>query len=83
MGRSRGGMKIIIRCLQNNEKVIKQKKNIRKFELDKEIGQLRSKLLMWYWFPRLNNVSFWLLPPSLILLLLSSLVENGAGKILC
>jgi cytochrome c oxidase subunit 1 len=30
-------------------------------------------------FPRLNNVSFWLLPPSLILLLLSSLVENGAG----
>lgn len=46
MGRSRGGMKIIIRCLQNNEKVIKQKKNIRKFELDKEIGQLRSKLLM-------------------------------------
>jgi cytochrome c oxidase subunit 1 len=31
-------------------------------------------------FPRLNNISFWLLPPSLILLLLSSLVENGAGK---
>lgn len=30
-------------------------------------------------FPRLNNVSFWLLPPSLILLLLSSLVELGAG----
>ena len=30
-------------------------------------------------FPRLNNVSFWLLPPSLILLLLSSLVESGAG----
>jgi cytochrome c oxidase subunit 1 len=30
-------------------------------------------------FPRLNNISFWLLPPSLILLLLSSLVENGAG----
>ena len=30
-------------------------------------------------FPRLNNVSFWLLPPSLILLLLSALVENGAG----
>ena len=28
-------------------------------------------------FPRLNNISFWLLPPSLILLLLSSLVENG------
>ena len=30
-------------------------------------------------FPRLNNISFWLLPPSLILLLLSSLVEQGAG----
>lgn len=30
-------------------------------------------------FPRLNNVSFWLLPPSLILLLLSALVDSGAG----
>nr|WRO39391.1 cytochrome c oxidase subunit 1 [Floccularia luteovirens] len=30
-------------------------------------------------FPRLNNISFWLLPPSLILLLMSSLVENGVG----
>ena len=30
-------------------------------------------------FPRLNNVSFWLLPPSLILLLVSALVESGAG----
>ena len=30
-------------------------------------------------FPRLNNISFWLLPPSMLLLLLSSLVENGAG----
>jgi len=30
-------------------------------------------------FARLNNLSFWLLPPSLILLLLSSLVESGAG----
>ena len=30
-------------------------------------------------FPRLNNVSFWLLPPALILLLVSSLVETGAG----
>jgi cytochrome c oxidase subunit 1 len=30
-------------------------------------------------FPRLNNLSFWLLPPSLTLLLLSSLVEAGAG----
>ena len=28
-------------------------------------------------FPRLNNISFWLLPPSLILLLASSLVEQG------
>ena len=32
-------------------------------------------------FPRLNNISFWLLPPSLILLLLSSLVEDGAGTV--
>lgn len=30
-------------------------------------------------FPRLNNISFWLLPPALILLLGSSLVEQGAG----
>lgn len=30
-------------------------------------------------FPRMNNISFWLLPPALILLLLSSLVEQGAG----
>jgi cytochrome c oxidase subunit 1 len=30
-------------------------------------------------FPRLNNLSFWLLPPALILLLLSGLVEGGAG----
>lgn len=30
-------------------------------------------------FPRLNNISFWLLPPSFSLLLLSSLVEFGAG----
>ena len=30
-------------------------------------------------FPRLNNISFWLLPPSLVLLLCSSLVEQGAG----
>jgi cytochrome c oxidase subunit I len=30
-------------------------------------------------FPRLNNISFWLLPPSLVLLLLSALVEAGAG----
>jgi cytochrome c oxidase subunit 1 len=30
-------------------------------------------------FPRLNNLSFWLLPPALGLLLLSSLVEGGAG----
>jgi cytochrome c oxidase subunit 1 len=30
-------------------------------------------------FPRLNNFSFWLLPPSFFLLLLSSIVEMGAG----
>ena len=30
-------------------------------------------------FPRLNNISFWLLPPSLLLLLCSSLVEEGVG----
>jgi len=30
-------------------------------------------------FPRLNNVSFWLLPPALLLLIISSLVEVGAG----
>jgi cytochrome c oxidase subunit 1 len=30
-------------------------------------------------FPRLNNVSFWLNPPALALLLLSTLVEQGAG----
>nr|YP_010890039.1 cytochrome c oxidase subunit I [Apolemia rubriversa]WJJ70051.1 cytochrome c oxidase subunit 1 [Apolemia rubriversa] len=30
-------------------------------------------------FPRLNNLSFWLLPPALILLLGSSLIEQGVG----
>lgn len=30
-------------------------------------------------FPRLNNISFWLLVPSLFILLLSSVVEGGAG----
>jgi len=30
-------------------------------------------------FPRLNNISFWLLPPSLLLLIISSIVEVGAG----
>ena len=30
-------------------------------------------------FPRLNNISFWLLPPALALLLMSSVVEFGAG----
>ena len=30
-------------------------------------------------FPRLNNISFWLLIPSLLLLIVSSLVEFGAG----
>ncbi|MGZ7117310.1 MAG: cbb3-type cytochrome c oxidase subunit I [Methanobacterium sp.] len=30
-------------------------------------------------FARLNNFSFWLMPPSLLLLLLSSLIDIGAG----
>nr|YP_010576301.1 cytochrome oxidase subunit 1 [Thecamoeba quadrilineata]UZN43838.1 cytochrome oxidase subunit 1 [Thecamoeba quadrilineata] len=30
-------------------------------------------------FPRLNNLSFWLLPVSFFLLLLSSIIEEGAG----
>lgn len=30
-------------------------------------------------FPRLNNISFWLLPPSLLLLLVSAIIEQGAG----
>jgi cytochrome c oxidase subunit 1 len=30
-------------------------------------------------FPRLNNMRFWLMPPSLTLLLVSALVEAGAG----
>jgi cytochrome c oxidase subunit 1 len=30
-------------------------------------------------FPRRNNISFWLLPNALMLLLRSSLVEQGAG----
>jgi len=30
-------------------------------------------------FPRLNNLSFWLLPSSLFLLLLSFVVDLGAG----
>jgi cytochrome c oxidase subunit 1 len=30
-------------------------------------------------FPRLNNISFWLNPAALVLLLLSTLVEQGAG----
>lgn len=30
-------------------------------------------------FPRINNISFWVLPSSITLLLLSSLVEQGAG----
>nr|YP_010827535.1 cytochrome c oxidase subunit I [Sinocentrus brevicornis]WFD60954.1 cytochrome c oxidase subunit 1 [Sinocentrus brevicornis] len=30
-------------------------------------------------FPRLNNLSFWLLPPSMIFMMISSMVELGAG----
>jgi cytochrome c oxidase subunit 1 len=30
-------------------------------------------------FPRLNNISFWLLIPSLFLLVLSAVIEGGAG----
>ena len=30
-------------------------------------------------FPRMNNISFWLLPPSFVLLLLSAVVDGGAG----
>jgi len=30
-------------------------------------------------FPRLNNISFWLNPPAFFLLVLSTLVEQGAG----
>jgi heme/copper-type cytochrome/quinol oxidase subunit 1 len=30
-------------------------------------------------FPRLNNISFWLLPPSFILLILSTIVDEGVG----
>nr|ACJ69615.1 cytochrome c oxidase subunit I [Venturia canescens] len=30
-------------------------------------------------FPRMNNMSFWLLPPSIILLLMSSLINQGVG----
>jgi cytochrome c oxidase subunit 1 len=30
-------------------------------------------------FPRLNNISFWLLIPSLLLLVLSAIIEGGAG----
>lgn len=30
-------------------------------------------------FPRINNIRFWLLPPSISLLLMSGLVESGAG----
>ena len=30
-------------------------------------------------FPRMNNISFWLLPPAFILLLLSAVVDGGAG----
>jgi cytochrome c oxidase subunit I len=30
-------------------------------------------------FPRMNNISFWLMPPALLLLLLSSVIDEGAG----
>ena len=30
-------------------------------------------------FPRMNNMSFWFLPTSLTLLLMSALIEGGAG----
>nr|YP_009364876.1 cytochrome c oxidase subunit I [Aiolopus thalassinus]ARJ31494.1 cytochrome c oxidase subunit I [Aiolopus thalassinus] len=30
-------------------------------------------------FPRMNNMSFWLLPPALILLISSSMTDNGVG----
>jgi cytochrome c oxidase subunit 1 len=30
-------------------------------------------------FPRLNNISFWLNPSALGMLLLSTMVEQGAG----
>nr|WGU50331.1 cytochrome c oxidase subunit 1 [Laemobothrion sp.] len=30
-------------------------------------------------FPRLNNMGFWLLPPSLLLLMMSSMVNEGGG----
>ncbi|MEC7207521.1 MAG: cytochrome c oxidase subunit I [Pseudomonadota bacterium] len=30
-------------------------------------------------FPRMNNISFWLLPPSFLLLLLSAVMDGGAG----
>lgn len=30
-------------------------------------------------FPRLNNISFWLLPPSILLLLLSTISDEGVG----
>ena len=30
-------------------------------------------------FPRMNNISFWLLPPAFLLLLLSAIIDGGAG----
>ena len=30
-------------------------------------------------FPRMNNISFWLLPPAFLLLLMSAVMDGGAG----
>jgi heme/copper-type cytochrome/quinol oxidase subunit 1 len=52
--------------------------------LDEDIVQVGKKLLTLNRFPRLNNISYWLLIPSLTLLVLSAIIEGGAGsKITC
>lgn len=30
-------------------------------------------------FPRMNNLSYWLIAPALVIVLISSIVERGAG----